>query len=175
MGVCSKCGAPYSDGQQFCTSCGASLSVGAPNMGTPGSAPNGNSFESEVKNLLKSDDSTASFDAADIEQNKMLALFSYLGILVLIPILAAPNSKFARFHANQGLVLCICEIAWSIIATIITAILGVIGFWVLSLLFGLVAFVVWVVFLVFVIMGIVNAVGGKAKALPLLGNITILK
>ena len=175
MGVCSKCSAPYTDGQQFCTSCGASLNVGAPNMGAPGSAPNSNSFENDVKNLLKSDDSTASFDSTDIEQNKMLALFSYLGILVLIPILAAPNSKFARFHANQGIVLCICEIGWSIVSTIISLILGAIGFWVLSLLFSFVAFVVWVVFLVFMIMGIVNAVGGKAKALPLLGNFTILK
>ena len=56
MGVCSKCSAPYTDGQQFCTSCGASLNVGAPNMGAPGSAPNSNSFENDVKNLLKSDD-----------------------------------------------------------------------------------------------------------------------
>ena len=38
---------------------------------------------------------------------KTLALESYLGILVLAPIFGAKKSKFVRFHANQGLVLCI--------------------------------------------------------------------
>ena len=32
-----------------------------------------------------------------------MAILAYFGILVLIPILAAKDSKFARFHANQGL------------------------------------------------------------------------
>ena len=43
--------------------------------------------------------------AADAEQNKVFGILAYLGILCLIPLLAAKDSRFARYHANQGLVL----------------------------------------------------------------------
>ena len=46
-------------------------------------------------------------DPADFEKNKIFAILAYLGILVLIPILAAKDSPFAKYHANQGLVLLI--------------------------------------------------------------------
>ncbi len=39
----------------------------------------------------------------DVEKFKGLAVLAY--IFFLIPLIAAPNSKFARFHANQGLLL----------------------------------------------------------------------
>src|SRR5580692_8759272 len=42
---------------------------------------------------------------ADVAQNKMVATLAYVGPLVIVPLLAAPNSKFARFHANQALAL----------------------------------------------------------------------
>ncbi|MBU3925064.1 hypothetical protein KJ854_03955 [Patescibacteria group bacterium] len=44
-------------------------------------------------------------DEQDIQQNKLWALLGYLGILVLIPLLAKKDSKFAQFHAKQGLVM----------------------------------------------------------------------
>src|SRR3954470_1008619 len=60
-------------------------------------------------------------DTSDIEQNKVYAILAYLGPLFLVPLLAAPNSKFARYHANQGLVL--------FLATVI----GVVGSFILSM------------------------------------------
>jgi len=50
------------------------------------------------------------FDANDVEENKVFAALSYLGILVLIPLLVKKDSKFAMEHAKQGLVLFIIEI-----------------------------------------------------------------
>ena len=41
--------------------------------------------------------------------NKVMAILSYFGILVLIPIFAAKDDAFARYHANQGLVLLIAS------------------------------------------------------------------
>ena len=41
----------------------------------------------------------------DVEANKILAAISYLWILCLIPLLTKKDSKFAQFHAKQGLVL----------------------------------------------------------------------
>ena len=48
--------------------------------------------------------SNASFDAKDVADNKVIAALSYLGILVLVPLLVRKESKFAQAHAKQGLV-----------------------------------------------------------------------
>ena len=115
-------------------------------------------------------------DTKDIQDNKVMAILAYLGILVLIPIFAAKESKFAKFHANQGLILLICEIAWSIVYTILNAIFAaILGvgslFVILSGLLGLIS----LVFLVFAIIGIINAAKGEMKELPIIGKYTILK
>lgn len=98
------------------------------------------------------------FSQEDIDKNKVYAILAYFGILVLIPILAAKDSKFARFHANQGLILFLIEIIVSVLANFI----GFIG-------------LINVAVAVFAIMGIVYAAQGQAKDLPLIGSIKILK
>ena len=57
-------------------------------------------------------------DKKDIEDNKMMAAIGYIGILFLVPLLAAKQSKFAQFHAKQGMVLFIVDVAVSFIAWI---------------------------------------------------------
>lgn len=107
------------------------------------------------------DDFTDEIDPEDIEKNKVFAVLAYIGILVLIPIFGAKDSKFARFHANQGLVLFLAEIVFSSVAGIIFR------KWAVEL-FGL-------VFLALAILGVAYALQGKAKELPVLGNIKLLK
>lgn len=102
------------------------------------------------------------FTAEDIEQNKVISLFAY--ILFFVPLLAAKDSAYARFHANQGLVLLLLGISISIISSVIPFI----GWFIIGP-FGSI-FV-----LVLAIMGIINALNGKAKPLPLIGSITLLK
>ncbi len=46
----------------------------------------------------------------DIEANKTFAAMSYLWILCLVPLLLRRSSKFAQFHAKQGLVLFLAEL-----------------------------------------------------------------
>ena len=115
---CEKCGKELPEGAKFCEGCGAPVG-GAQAKETPK-----NSFEETVKNLGNTADVTGDFDAADIAKNKVLALFAYIGILFLIPLLAAPNSKFARFHTNQGLVLFITGVIWGVISGIVNLIIG---------------------------------------------------
>lgn len=98
----------------------------------------------------------------DIEQNKVIALLAY--ILFFIPLLAAKDSPYAMFHANQGLVLLLLGISVSIVSSIIP----IIGWFIIGPI-GTV-FVI-----VLAVIGIVNALNGKAKPLPLIGGITILK
>ena len=105
----------------------------------------------------------------DIETNKILSFMSYLGILFIVPLLAAPKSQFAKFHVNQGIVLFIAEAIISIPLAIIVGvfsiipIVGLIIILPLSLAYSAAA-------IGFKVFGIVNCVNGKAKELPFIGK-----
>ncbi len=131
------------------------------------------SIEEKLNALNDTADTTAEYDKVDIEQNKGMAVLAYLGILVLIPLFAAKESKFARFHSNQGLSLCIAAIAYSIVYTILSPIIIAIS-WRLSIIVSLLV-LFSLVFLVLAIIGIINAANGKAKELPVIGKYKLLK
>ena len=128
------------------------------------------SFEEKFQNLNNTADTTSQFDPQDITNNKVMAILGYFGILVLIPIFAAKESKFARFHANQGLILFIAGIAIYIVQTIFYSIFSLRLWWLISTVVGIIGLVIFVL----AIIGIVNAAQGKAKELPLVGNFKIL-
>lgn len=122
-----------------------------------------------VDKLVNTPDSTASFDPADIRQNKAMAILAYISVLVLIPLFLAKSSKFTRFHCNQGLILAILEI----ICAIVFGILG--GLPLLGWIFRLAGSILGVGFLLLSILGIVNVVGERAKELPVIGNLRIIR
>lgn len=126
-------------------------------------------YNDKLNELTNTLDHTAQMDSQDIQNNKIMGVLAYLSWLIIIPLLAAPESKFARFHCNQGLVLAILEtLCW--IVRIILGWIPVIG-WIVRV-------VVWllnIVFLILAIMGIVNAAQGKAKDLPVIGAVKLLK
>lgn len=127
----------------------------------------------KLSKLNDTADTTGAYDKNDIEQNKVMAILAYIGILVLVPIFAAPQSKFARYHANQGLVLAICEILFSIVYSILSSIIFAIS-WRLAFLSSILG-LLWIVFIVLAVLGIMNASSGKAKELPVIGKFKILK
>ena len=134
---------------------------------------NQESLQEKLSELNNTADTTAQYDEQDIQKNKVMAILAYFGILVLIPIFAAKESKFARFHSNQGLILLVAEVLYYIVYTVLSGILLSISmklFWLLSIL-SLLGFA----FLVWFIIGIVNAAGGRAKELPLIGHFKLLK
>lgn len=45
------------------------------------------------------------FNTEDVNGNKVFGILAYIGILFLVPLFAAKDSQYARFHTNQGLVL----------------------------------------------------------------------
>ncbi|MDD3931911.1 MAG: hypothetical protein PHT04_07050 [Eubacteriales bacterium] len=110
-----------------------------------------------------------------MEKNKVIAALAYLGILFFLPLVAAPESKYGRYHANQGLLLLITAVAGGIALAILSAILTAIS-WRLFFIGSLLYTVFYIGITVLVILGIVNAVGGKAKPLPVIGKLfTIIK
>ncbi len=123
----------------------------------------------DMNELMKSDDYTSSYDVQDINANKTMGILAYFGLLVLVPILTARQSRFAMFHAEQGITLCIgCHIIG--ILAVVLGLIPAVG-WVFSLIFGLVG----ILFLVLMILGIINAANGQAKELPILGKLKIVK
>ena len=122
-----------------------------------------------IQKLLNTEDTTNQYDAQDIETNKIFALFAYLGILILIPVFAAKDSKFAKYHINQGLTLIICGFVIEIVLGILIRIP------VLGIIFGIIASLYGLVVLAMIVVGILNALNGKAKQLPIIGKFTLLK
>ncbi|MDD4832286.1 MAG: zinc ribbon domain-containing protein [Clostridia bacterium] len=149
---CKKCGAELGD-KTKCADCGE---------------------DNTAKKIdFKTRDFTGEFDTAEAKDKKVMAILAYLGFLVFIPIFAAKDSKYARFHANQGLVLFILEMAIAIVDIILTAIFAYV--WVVSVILSVVFWLLWIGLTVLAIVGIVNAVNEKAKELPLIGKMRILK
>jgi len=51
------------------------------------------------------DEAKPSSNSKDVEENKVMAALAYAWILCLVPLLGKRKSKFAQFHAKQGLIL----------------------------------------------------------------------
>lgn len=116
------------------------------------------------------------FTTEDVNRNKCYGILAYIGILVLVPIFAAKDSLYAKFHANQGLVLLIANFALNIIGRIVQFILNIATFGVMSDLINAGVILVTSLFsLFYLITGVINACSGEAKVLPIIGGITLLK
>ncbi len=101
------------------------------------------------------------YDENDVQENKVIAALSYLGLLVLVPLLAKKDSPFCQFHAKQGLVLLV---AWVIIGAV--TIIPILG-WIIGILGSIFLFVCF-------LMGLINALTGETKELPLIGQYSSL-
>jgi len=101
-------------------------------------------------------------DKADAEKNKGMAIVAY--IIFFIPLLAAKDSKFAMYHANQGLILFLT----SVIIWVVGGIIPFLGWFIILPLGEL-------FILILAIMGIINAAKGEMKPLPLIGGFNIIK
>ncbi len=112
-----------------------------------------NPTEPEMKKDSESNEENSGSNG-DIQENKAIAILSYIGILCLVPLLAKKDSPFAQFHAKQGLVLFIVEI----IGMFLMPLFG------LGVLINLAA-------LIFSVIGIINVAGGKMSKLPIVGDL----
>jgi len=158
---CGKCGSQIPAGNAFCTVCGET--AGTQNQNSQNFNQAHNQGQNNDKNYMGID-YTSSFDSGDIAANKVISLFAYLFFLFFIPLVAAPNSKFGRFHANQGLINFLLWVACGILNTPFTFI-----FW------GFNPFsIIYLAPLGFTIYGIINAVNGKAVELPVIGKLRII-
>ena len=150
--TCRFCGQAMSPTHNHCPACGRSVD-----------APHG--------------DYTPYFTKRDRDRHHITAALSYLAFLVLIPLIFARRSHYARFHANQGLVLTIISLSYSLVTRIFVTFLDILfgGIYAaipmtLSSIFNFGS----IFFLILLILGISNAAKGRAKELPLIGRIRFI-
>jgi uncharacterized membrane protein len=117
----------------------------------------------------------ASADPSDVEAHKWLAIIAYLGPLVFVALLLGRQSRYARFHLNQGLVLAITlGVCWvvGLMLDVFLAFIPIIG-WMVAACIPLTLFVTWTGL---AISGVLNAVNGRTLPLPGIGTaFTVLR
>ena len=169
MAFCGNCGTKIDDHAKFCPGCGQAVEAPATEQikteateqpKAEQAQGQQNDLSAKIANLNNTKDTTDQFDKDDIEKNKAMGLLAY--ILFFIPLLAAKDSPFARYHANQGLVLFLCGLISSVL-------------WIIPILGWIIAPILSIVITVLAVIGIINALNGKAKELPIIGKFKILK
>ena len=179
MAFCSKCGTELPEGVSFCPTCGQPLGEQQSTQQS-GRQASGAAGGKSYNMFASAPDHTAECDPDDIRQNKVFGILAYIGILVLVPIFAAPKSKYVRVHANAGLNLFILEILINLVCTGLKAIFAPRYFWLGQATAGyvLVSIIQWILMLVilaYIVLGIVYAATGKAKELPIINKVKLLK
>nr|WP_296266020.1 zinc-ribbon domain-containing protein [uncultured Merdimonas sp.] len=168
MKYCVKCGERVGDDVQFCPSCGAKI--------PKGTEEKRQSYDGQQEEYgYQSASGPEYFRPEDVRQNKAMGVLSYIGVLVLVPLLAGnKQSEYVRFHLNQGAVL--------FIISAVVNILDEHGFFGVSLfhlvnfgIFSLVLDLLNLILFVMMIVGIVSACRGTRTELPVIGQIKLVK
>ena len=154
MKYCSSCGNSIDENVKICPVCGAKIQKSASEFQMK--------IQDFINNFTNTANTTADYSAEDINKNRHMAILAYLGLLFLVPLFAAKDSPFARYHTNQGILLFVVQTI-GIAATQIPY-----AGWVAGA-------IVNVFTTALLVIGLINAFKGEAKELPVIGKFRILK
>jgi uncharacterized membrane protein len=127
----------------------------------------------DFNKLFDTPDHTGEFDYNEV-QNANVVVTALTYVIFFLPYICAPNSNYAKFHANQALIYLIAFVVLTLVSTIVCRVLGIIPL-IGSFVASLVGIVVWLAKAGWFICGVVNALNKQAKELPIIGKYTILK
>lgn len=100
------------------------------------------------------------------------SILAYFWILFFIPMILCPESKFGRYHANQGFLL----LLFGIVTAIISGILGIFTFVpVIGIILSIIGSILGIINLGYLIYGIYNVICKKCKPLPFIGKYDLIK
>lgn len=145
MGFCEKCGSELKDGDHFCPACG---------MVRKGQ---GDGSRPEEKG-----------GGGETAEDRALAALAYMGPLVFVALCLAKGKKFIRFHASQGTALLLASVVYGIAFGVLEKVV-LTFFWRAYAITGLIG-ITGAAFPALACIGIVNAVGGQEKELPVIGR-----
>lgn len=120
--------------------------------------------------LLETPDENYLIHPRDAYRNRDITLLCYLPLLFWIPLVSRPRSRFARFHANQGLIMNIVIFSWWIIEAILTSFFNDQLLYFLSII--LASFNIFV--LILIGFGILSVTNEQARELPIIGRFRII-
>ena len=120
----------------------------------------------------KENKESAELDEA--QKRKIVCCLAYVfGILFFLPLILYPKDDFAKFHANQSLVILLATIIGEVVLGILSALLRSVP--VLGVLFGVLCGLFGLIVFVACILCIVGVINGEKKELPVIGKIRLLK
>ena len=174
---CRQCGAPVLEGAKMCKYCMTPVEPDGV-AGEGGAAENAGSAVGKVDlrkeagrgssagriNIAEKKEQ-AEVSNVNVTPYKIYAVLAYFGIGVLVPILFKMNVRFVRFHVNQGLALFIAEALLSLVY----------GFAGGIPILAMVISITRLLCVLWMIMGMVSAVRGSMKPLPLMGKIHLVR
>ena len=124
-------------------------------------------FIDKTKEFFDTKDTQGDYHYIEVEQNKFMAVLSYFGLLVLLPIFLARDSKYVSFHINQGLLFTGLTVAFNLVA------------WLFSLLTGGVFFFILplgdILLLALLVLQVVRVIRDESRELPIIGRIRIFR
>ncbi len=185
---CRQCGAPLAEGARFCKYCMTPAGeestdsgcrtedggtepqgtvVGKVNLrkeghGCGGGFDTGNAARGNRPDGMGGDSENG---GAQWNPYKIYGVLAYFSIGVLVPILFKMDVRFVRFHVNQGLVLFLAE-------ALLALVYGFVGG---IPLLAMVVSVTRLLCVAFMVLGMVSAVRGSEKPLPLIGKIHLVR
>ena len=111
----------------------------------------------------------------DLKGKKFTAALAYLSWLVVIPVIYSSESKFVRYHANQGLTIAIAETIGILATVIVSKVVWSVSVS-MSLLVEFMMYAILIgVFGILALLGILNVILGKKRPLPTFGKVNLLK
>ena len=123
---------------------------------------------------------TARFHPFDIRSCRMECACACTGLLFFLPLVSAPDSRFGRYWANQGLIILLIQLLLLLLWLIVGGVL-----WLLSLIpfIGVIFSILRIaagilltsVALFYVVYAMTFAAKGRAKDVPFFGQMRILK
>ncbi len=167
MPKCKKCGAHMAQDELFCPSCK-----------TKRAEKTHENINETLKNFNKTSDYTRAYSSGDINENKIFAVLCYIPFVCLYPVFAvARKSAYVKFHANQGLVLFLSQIIIAALLWLAEFALGLIPFVgaILAFPFSVLSWAIELLMFAAIVYGIYLAALGKAREMPIIGKIKILK
>lgn len=168
MAYCLNCGANLEEDDVVCPFCGGET-------GGRGSLRQiSDKITVDLRTVLHTEDESAGMDPYDIKENRGAAALSYLILTLFIPLGVRRRSDFARFHGSQALTLLLSALFTGggvLFAGWVLHFIPVVGEVLAALLLSL-----WgIVALCYAVFGIRMALSGKARPLPVIGRIRLLK
>jgi len=127
-----------------------------------------------TKNKLTMENTQNQQPANQQTDGKTIAIVSYLtfiGWIIAIVMHSSNKTAIGAYHIRQSLGLWCFSIALYIVLFIVQIALLAIAP-VIGIIFSFLWFIIWIGILVFWIMGLVNAINGNAKPIPLIGGLS---